>query len=159
MTRKDKRSRELVAYRKLAHRCAVKLQSAMKTFNIAAKESEEQRVLGHFDNLCGSAGLDLWWLCGGNPKNLSKALHDVALALSGKLRSKNEKLDTALIKAVTRADREMRKRKRGKGYEVGLSPETAKVYALLKTECEKIGVTPTPTNFAAKRRLKILGYR
>jgi hypothetical protein len=55
-------------------------------------------------------------LCGGNPKNLSKALHDVALALD----SKNKKRDEVLTKAFLKADHEIHKGQ--KRYDIALRP-------------------------------------
>jgi hypothetical protein len=154
MTPKYKRSRELVARRKLAKRCAKKLQTAMETFNSEANESEQQRVIDHAYALWGSAGLDLWWLCGGNSRNLSRALKTIADALDGKLHSKAAHLDDIYLSEWDKEDRKLRKGH--KTYDVALSPSSGAWYDRVKQACKTKGISPPPTRFAAKRRLKQL---
>ena len=48
-------------------------------------------------------------------------------------------------------------RKGQKGYDIGLTHECRDWYPEFVNECKRKGVSPAPTEYAAKRRLKILG--
>jgi len=73
----------------------------------------------------GSAGLDLWWLCGGKSRNLSRALKTIADALDGKLHSKAAHLDDIYLSEWDKEERKLRKGH--KTYDVALSPSSGAV--------------------------------
>jgi hypothetical protein len=114
MTDKDQRSYEIVFNRETAQRVVRLFKEGMKALDSSLKfpeESKQEAAARHqAEDLFRSAGYELGWLaCSNRPLNistsqeklnyLSKTLRDVALAVQGKLHSKNKKLDDILISA------------------------------------------------------------
>ena len=137
----------------------------MEAFDSAMKFPEESKqeaaALNEASDLFRSAGYNLGWLaCGNRPFNvgtwqdklnyLSKTLRSVALAVEGKLESKSKKLDGILASAW----REKPGRMKADGSIV--FPDD--FYKRVKAKCKREGISPAPTLFAAKRRLKQLGW-
>ena len=111
-----------------------------------------RRFRARFDFQWQSFGVHFGFVCGANPAAFLRAIAD---AFARKLVGKNKKIDDALLKSFSRADRKIRKGQ--KGYDIGLTPECRDWYPEFVNECKRKGVSPAPTEYAAKRRLKILG--
>jgi hypothetical protein len=168
MTDKDQRSRELVLYRKLAHWCAQRFQAAMEVQNIAydsaPKDSDgmDEKARERAETTWLLAGQFLWLLCGGNPKNLSKAFHDLALALKGKLHGKNKKRDALIIAACAKAIEKRISRRRGRGIRIeDFFPSITEVDNALAIVAGTTPMTksedPKNRKRLLRRRMKILG--
>ena len=159
ITEKYQRSRDAVMRREEVQTCAGLFQNAMKMLHGAEKlpegSEQEAKVLRDVRDLWRQAGMHLFALyCGSG--NLPETLRMVALASDGKLRGKNSKIDDAAIKSYKRVNHKIRKGQ--KGYDIGLAPTCPQWYPEFMKECERNGITPAPTAYAGKRRLKILGY-
>lgn len=143
LTAKDQRSAALVLYRDVVRRCARLFQDAVK----ASKQGADAYFL--FRN----AELHLLWLLDWKPNNLGQVLGDIGLAAEGKLGGKNQKLDDIYIDAWWELHTGLARKKH-----VSIIPQSGNWYENVKTKCERKGVSPPPTSYAAKRRMRQLGY-
>jgi hypothetical protein len=175
-TAKDQRSRELVLYRESAHRCAQLFREALELQNVVYncddfEESPFQaKALEHVRIKWNIAVQELWLLCGGNSKNLSQALHDVALALDGKLHGKSKESDDLIIAAHSKAVKKRLRRwkeEQGRDDKAGIDikvlfPRVSEVDNARDILAGKKPVTksskPKNRKRSLRRRLKILGY-
>jgi hypothetical protein len=164
MTPKARRSYEIVFNHELAHRIVRLLKEGMKAFDRSLKfpdgSKQEAAALDHAKDLFNSAGYELGWLaCTNLPlkihssrdklNHLSRVLRDIALAVQGKLHSKNKMLDDILISAW--------REQPGHVKHDGSVTVPDDFYKRVKAKCDRKGITPAPTLYAAKRRLKQLG--
>src|SRR5262249_11314997 len=100
------------------------------------------------------AGRNLASFCKAFGPNLSEALHEIALALEGKLHSNSPTFDAVYLQAWVE---EMVKCPYDY-FALARGPSSTAWYEAVKKECKRKGISPPPTRSGAMRRLEKLGW-